>query len=135
MTNEWLVFNLKPVLLAILAALQSLTASAGNIIAEGTVSSVPAATPTTVVAYTNALTTKVFISHIIGTGNFTGKWTIVMPNGSIITKRTAHQAPNLNESFIPAFLLDIGETVTVKIEHSDSAVNTFNGFILGYKLA
>ena len=136
MINEYLNTNIKPLLLTIINLLQGLSPSAGTIMEEGTATDVPEDTPTTVVSYTNNESSKVFISGIIGTGNFTGIWTIELPDQlstKTVSIRTAYGEPNLKQVFVPAVPLEVGKTVTVKVKHSDPGSNEFKGFILGYK--
>ena len=135
--NEWLEYNLKPLLNSVIALLQSITSQGGgNVLVEGSATNIPVSTKSTVVSYTNAETVPVYITGVVGTGNKTGTWTIDMPDGvstRTLTKRTSFNAPNFVHSFVPGFKLAVGESITVSVEQTDSATNSFTGFILGYK--
>lgn len=138
--NEWLEYNLKPLLNSVISTLgdvkvllQTMTATAGTILTQASVSLTGASQ--LVVSYTNNSGSKQFVSAVIGTTKQTGIWELVLPEGAgtkSIFKRASHQAPNFVEQFIPGFPLLDGKTVELKITASTGS-GTAEGFIIAYK--
>jgi len=133
--NEWLEYNLKPLLNTVISLLASLGANMGNILAEGELAS-SVVGDNDIVSLTNTESASIFVSAAIGTSNDTGSWKFELPDGvgtKTIIKRTSHQAPNVVYQFVPTpFLLAVGETVTLKQVHTKTG-KTAKGFIIAYK--
>lgn len=134
MINEWLEYNLKPLLNSVIALLAPLTANAGNILAEGDVASLTSG-DNTIVSLTNSESSAIYVSAAIGTAAKTGLWKLTVPDGvstKEIQKRAAHQTPNAVFQFNPALLLPVGKTVTLVLTPS-GAGGAAKGFIVAHK--
>lgn len=140
MSNEWLEYNLRPLLNSVIstlgdvkALLQTMTATAGSILTEGTVTLT--AGLDIVVTYTNSSGAQQFISAVGATSKKTGIWELELPEGvgtKTLTIRSAHQTPNFGQQWTPGFPLPDGKSVTLRITGSSSG-GTANGLIFVYK--
>lgn len=108
------------------------TVEAGTVdTAYNEITSVPSSTLTNIVSYTAVQNTRLKIIEVSGTN--IAAYTVFVNGSPIHKKRTYYGFLDNNFQFSKGYALVLGDLVQVKVEHFNTSVGDFSGFILVLK--
>lgn len=93
----------------------------------GAITSLASATQGTVKSFT-VTGSKLFLSHVEGSGTGSGTWEIEVNSVLKVTKQTTAAAPNFNMDMF-RFILEVGDTIDIKVFNNEGGPRDFNASI------
>lgn len=99
----------------------------------GVNAAVPSSSLTTIVTFTNSLSTPFFFDGWLGTGQYEGDWFVVIDTVTRPEDRSSASTMRAGTQFSTPRRIDPGSIIDIKVQHYGSATGQFSATIFGHR--